>query len=114
MDSFRFAPRPVLDLIEKLWVQTAPVFNFLFHGSGLLHPTNEPHGDIISAQVLNEFTSVMRRKYARSWREIETAIDDMRGQFDDIRALTAATHASALALAREIAEHFHELAPRLC
>ena len=50
----------------------------------------------------------MRRKYARSWREIETAIDDMRGQFDDIRALTAATHASALALAREHDFNFHD------
>ena len=65
-------------------------------------------GGVISAQVLNEFTSVSRRKHARSWAEIEMMIGDLRSQFDAIAPLTAATHAAALALARDHNFNFYD------
>jgi predicted nucleic acid-binding protein len=57
-------------------------------------------GGIIGAQVLNEFTSVSRKKFKRSWQEIEQALEAIHGQFDPVRPLTAALHGEAVALAR--------------
>ena len=58
-------------------------------------------GGVISVQVLNEFTSVARRKRQRSWVEIEAAVAVIHMQFPGIRPLTAETHATALAVARD-------------
>jgi predicted nucleic acid-binding protein len=57
-------------------------------------------GGAISAQVLNEFTNVMRRKHGRSWRDIEDALAVILDRFPDVGPVTRATHAAALALAR--------------
>lgn len=58
-------------------------------------------GGVISAQVLNEFTNVARRKRQRSWAEIEAAVAVIHMQFPGIRPLTAETHAVAIVLARD-------------
>lgn len=58
-------------------------------------------GGIISAQVLNEFTNVLRNKQRQSWAVIEAVIRTARAQFGGIRPLTAETHAAALLLARD-------------
>ena len=58
-------------------------------------------GGVISAQVLNEFTSVARGKLKWPWADIETAVRLIRGRVGRVRALTAETHAAALALARD-------------
>ena len=57
-------------------------------------------GGTISAQVLNEFTHVARRKRQRSWADIEAAVAVIRLRFPTIVPLTAETHAAALLLAR--------------
>jgi predicted nucleic acid-binding protein len=58
-------------------------------------------GGAISAQVLNEFTNAMRRKHQRSWRDVEDALAVILDRFPDVAPLTRATHAAALALARD-------------
>lgn len=58
-------------------------------------------GGVISAQVLNEFTNVLRRKQKQEWPTIEAALASLRIRFPDIAPLTAGTHASAVALARD-------------
>jgi predicted nucleic acid-binding protein len=58
-------------------------------------------GGIISAQVLNEFTNVSRRKHQRDWPEIEAALGVIRGRLPVVTPLTEQTHAAALALARD-------------
>jgi predicted nucleic acid-binding protein len=58
-------------------------------------------GGIISAQVLNEFTNVLRKKQKQDWPVIEAALRSVRFRFPDIMPLTADTHAAALRLARE-------------
>jgi predicted nucleic acid-binding protein len=58
-------------------------------------------GGVISAQVLNEFTNVARRKRQRDWAEIERAVSVIRTRFPDVMPLTAGTHAAALGLARD-------------
>jgi predicted nucleic acid-binding protein len=65
-------------------------------------------GGIISAQVLNEFTNVARRKRQREWPDIESAISVIRFQFPDIVPLTAGTHAAALGLARNHGLAFYD------
>ncbi len=65
-------------------------------------------GGVISAQVLNEFTSVLRRKYAKTWQEIEIAIGDARDRFEEIVPLTVKTHSSALSLARDHGFSFYD------
>jgi predicted nucleic acid-binding protein len=65
-------------------------------------------GGVISAQVLNEFTQVARRKRQRSWLEIEAAVAVIRIRFPDVMPLTAETHAQALALARDHGLSFYD------
>jgi len=65
-------------------------------------------GGVISAQVLNEFTSVLRRKQKQDWAIIEAAVQSVRFRFPDIVPLTADTHAVALGLARDHALAFYD------
>ncbi len=65
-------------------------------------------GGVIGVQVLNEFTSVTRRKLAWDWPQIEAAlavIGDLLGQ---ARPLTAGIHAHAGQLARDHALSFYD------
>jgi predicted nucleic acid-binding protein len=65
-------------------------------------------GGVISAQVLNEFTNVARRKREREWAEIKRAVSVIRSRFADIVPLTADIHASALELARDRRLSFYD------
>jgi predicted nucleic acid-binding protein len=65
-------------------------------------------GGIISAQVLNEFTHVAHKKRRRSWSDIEAALGVIRGWFRDIVPITSATHAAAIALARDHGLAFYD------
>ncbi len=65
-------------------------------------------GGIISAQVLNEFTSVLRTKQKQDWPIIEAAIRSVRFQFNDILPLTVDTHEAAIALARAHGFSFYD------
>jgi predicted nucleic acid-binding protein len=65
-------------------------------------------GGVISAQVLNEFTNVLRKKQKQDWAVIEAAVQSIRFRFPDTVPLTAGTHAAALALARDHALAFHD------
>lgn len=65
-------------------------------------------GGVISAQVLNEFTNVARRKRERDWPEIERAVSVIRTRFGDVVPLTADIHASAIALARDHRLSFYD------
>jgi predicted nucleic acid-binding protein len=58
-------------------------------------------GGSISAQVLNEFTSVLRNKQRQSWTVIEDVIRTITTQFSNILPLTVQTHAAAVGLARD-------------
>jgi predicted nucleic acid-binding protein len=58
-------------------------------------------GGIISAQVLNEFTSVLRTKQRQQWPVIEAVIRTVHAHFPEIAPLTAGTHGAAVALARD-------------
>ncbi|MBV9222014.1 MAG: PIN domain-containing protein, partial [Methylobacteriaceae bacterium] len=63
---------------------------------------------IISAQVLNEFTNVLRKRQKQDWSAIEAAVSVIRSHFEEIRPLTVDTHASALALARDDGLSFYD------
>lgn len=65
-------------------------------------------GGIIGVQVLNEFTSVMRRKLARSWKDIEDALGVIEVLLGPAQPLTAAIHAGAVALARAHSLSFYD------
>jgi predicted nucleic acid-binding protein len=65
-------------------------------------------GGVISAQVLNEFTNVLRKKQKQDWPVIEAAVQSLRFRFPDIVPLTADTHAAALALARDHTLAFYD------
>jgi predicted nucleic acid-binding protein len=65
-------------------------------------------GGLISVQVLNEFTNVAHRKRRRAWPEIEAALAVIRDWFEDIVPITAATHASAVSLARDHGFAFYD------
>jgi predicted nucleic acid-binding protein len=57
-------------------------------------------GGTINAQVLNEFTNVLRKKQQRGWEEIEAALGVVHSWFDPVRPLTSALHGKAVDLAR--------------
>ena len=61
-------------------------------------------GSVIDVQVLNEFTSVTRRKLGWQWEQIEAALAVVEELLGPARPLTAIIHAQAVVLARD-----HEL-----
>ena len=65
-------------------------------------------GGVISVQVLNEFTNVLRKKQKQDWPVIEAALNSVRFRFPDIMPLTADTHGAALGLAREHGLAFYD------
>jgi predicted nucleic acid-binding protein len=65
-------------------------------------------GGVISAQVLNEFTSVLRNKQKQEWPVIQAAVASVRLRFPDVVPLTADTHGIALGLARDHGFAFYD------
>ncbi|MCK1759330.1 PIN domain-containing protein [Bradyrhizobium sp. 137] len=65
-------------------------------------------GGAISAQVLNEFTNVLRKKQKQDWLVIDAAVQSLSFRFPDIVPLTSDTHAAALALARDHSLAFYD------
>jgi predicted nucleic acid-binding protein len=59
----------------------------------------------VSAQVLNEFVSIARRKFQKPWLEIEEKIGDFRAVCDAVRPLTVQTHESGLRIAARYGYH---------
>lgn len=59
-------------------------------------------GGVISVQVLNEFSSVARRKLALSWAETEEVLEALKANLE-IVPLTLAVHERAVRLARAYA-----------
>ena len=56
-------------------------------------------GGIISVQVLNELTAVLRRKLKMNWKEVLEALDAVRILCPTVVSLTAETHEKALVIA---------------
>ena len=54
----------------------------------------------ISVQVLNEMVNVMRRKYAKSWPEIDAALDFVRMAAGNVRPLTNEAQLAATKIAK--------------
>jgi len=65
-------------------------------------------GGVISIQVLNEFVNVSRRKLAREWAEIESAVEVLRALLDPPIPLTLDLHEIAVAHARDNGFAFHD------
>ena len=65
-------------------------------------------GGVISVQVLNEFTNVLRKKQKQEWPVIEAALHSLRFRFPDIVPLTGDTHAAAIGFAREHGLAFYD------
>lgn len=53
---------------------------------------------VISVQVLNEFSNVMRKKSGKSWPEIKAAIADIEAALADIRPISVQTHRKAMVI----------------
>lgn len=58
-------------------------------------------GGVISVQVVNEFTSVLRRKFRLDWHAISGAVADLRTALDPVRPIGIDTWSAAVALARQ-------------
>ena len=65
-------------------------------------------GGVISVQVVNEFTSVLRRKFRLDWHAIAGAVADLRTALDPVRPVSIDTWASAVVLARQHRFGFHD------
>jgi predicted nucleic acid-binding protein len=65
-------------------------------------------GGVIGVQVLNEFTSVVRRKLSWDWPQVEAALAVIAELMGPARPLTTAIHAHALNLARGNALSFYD------
>jgi predicted nucleic acid-binding protein len=65
-------------------------------------------GGTVSAQVLNEFVSVMRGKLKTEWTAIEFALANFREALNVILPLTAETNGAALLLARDHKLNFYD------
>jgi predicted nucleic acid-binding protein len=65
-------------------------------------------GGVISVQVLNEFTNVVRRKLKWDWEQIEASLAVIEELLGVARPLTTALHASAVVLARDSKLPFYD------
>lgn len=65
-------------------------------------------GDVVSVQVLNEFTNVLRRKFRLEWNIVAAAVADVRDLFETIRPLDIETHEAAVALAEAHGFSFYD------
>ncbi|MFM9883229.1 MAG: PIN domain-containing protein [Burkholderiales bacterium] len=65
-------------------------------------------GGVIGVQVLNEFTSVTRRKLRWQWEQIAAAVAVIEELLGQARPLTTTVHAQALVLARGHALSFYD------
>lgn len=65
-------------------------------------------GGVISAQVLNEFTAVLRRKFGLDWDVIAEAVADLRTALGPVRPIDIDTHAVAVDLARAHGFSFYD------
>jgi predicted nucleic acid-binding protein len=65
-------------------------------------------GGVISVQVLNELTSVLRKKRRRAWPDIEAVLEDLAVLLPAPRPLTAETHASAVSISRDLGFSFYD------
>ena len=65
-------------------------------------------GGVISVQVLNEFTSVMNRKFRVSWNEVVEALQDVKSAVDKILPIDLATHTKAVRIVREHGFSFYD------
>lgn len=65
-------------------------------------------GGVISVQVVNEFTSVLRRKFRFDWHAIAGAVADLRTALDPVRPVGIETWTAAVALARQHRFGFHD------
>ncbi len=65
-------------------------------------------GGVISVQVLNEFASVLRRKFRLEWAVIADALADVRTALGPIRPIDVEIHIRALALSRSYGFNFYD------
>jgi predicted nucleic acid-binding protein len=65
-------------------------------------------GGVIGVQVLNEFTSVIRRKLGWDWTQVDAALAVISELLGSARPLTADIHARAVKLARDSTLSFYD------
>lgn len=65
-------------------------------------------GGVISVQVLNEFASVLRRKFRLEWAVIADALADVRTALGPVRPIDVEIHMRALALSRSYGFNFYD------
>jgi len=65
-------------------------------------------GGFISVQVLNEFTSVARRKLRLDWDVLERALNEVREFCEEPLAVTLASHEAGLAISRRYGYYIYD------
>jgi predicted nucleic acid-binding protein len=65
-------------------------------------------GGVISAQVLNEFVNVMRKKRNAAWSDIVDALQVLMTHFPNVVPITKETNAAAVTLARDHSFSFYD------
>ena len=63
---------------------------------------------VISVQVLNEFVSVLRRKFGFEWDVIIEALADLHTALDPVLPISIETHTDAVSLARSHGLSFYD------
>jgi predicted nucleic acid-binding protein len=65
-------------------------------------------GGVISTQTLNEFTSVMRRKFRLDWERMTKALFDVRSFCDGVLPVTLETHEEGLRISQRYGYHIYD------
>ena len=65
-------------------------------------------GGIVSVQVLNELTNVLKRKFDLDWNEIAEVLEDVKTALDPVRPIGLETHVAALDLSRDNGFNFYD------
>lgn len=84
------------------------VYAFTDHPRAAAAQTLLQRGCVISAQGLNEFVNVARRKLRMSWRDVHTALGDIQFVCRAVLPIDMETHSDALAVAERYRYSFYD------
>ncbi|MCY4342750.1 MAG: PIN domain-containing protein [Gammaproteobacteria bacterium] len=65
-------------------------------------------GGIVSVQVLNELTNVLKRKFDLDWNEVAEVLEDVKTALEPVRPIGLETHIAALDLSRDNGFNFYD------
>lgn len=84
------------------------IYAFLGEAKSEMAASVVERADLVSVQVLNEFTNVASRKFKRSWAEISIAVERLRASVSTVLPIDASAQGDAMRIAARYRLSFYD------